>query len=310
MLGGDDPDIIVFTETWLLPGQPAPSIAGYAAFTFSRPTQHQRRTQGGIAVYVRDALAGRVSEWHVCPQACFAILRVAGILPSGQDLMPVTCYIPPAGSPHYDRAVWQRLEERIGKAYAVGEPLLVGDLNARTAGRPDFPLDISLICDSSEAMDFGNLLPVSSVRRSQDARGVVNTSGRRLLKLCMRLGMRIANGRVQGDEVGSLTFVGRGGGSSLIDYVLASPSLMPLLRQLRVTPAPESDHLAVHLSMAHGRHQACSLGILRVSPTGCLADTFCCSCTMGCSGCFLVCSHAASYYFMLLGVLCLCFGFV
>ena len=61
-----------------------------------------------------------------------------------------------------------------------------------------------------------NLLPVSSVRRSQDARGVVNTSGRRLLELCMRLGMRIANGRVHGDEDGSLTFVGRGGGSSLI----------------------------------------------------------------------------------------------
>jgi hypothetical protein len=29
--------------------------------------------------------------------------------------------------------------------------------------------------------------------------------------------------------------------------MLASPSLMPSLQQLRVTPAPESDHLAVHL---------------------------------------------------------------
>ena len=33
-----------------------------------------------------------------------------------------------------------------------------------------------------------------------------------------------------------------------------------------------------------------------VSPTGCLADTFCCSCTVGCSGCFLACSHAAPCY--------------
>lgn len=94
---------------------------------------------------------------------------------------------------------------------------------------------------------FGNLLPVSSARRSQDARGTVNSSGRRLLELCIRLGMRIANGRVRGDEAGSLTFVGRGGGSSVIDYVLASPSLMPLIQQLRVAPAPETDHLAVHL---------------------------------------------------------------
>ena len=247
MLGGGDPDIMVFTETWLLPGQPAPGIAGYTAFTFSRPTQHQRRVQGGIAVYVRDALAGRVSEWHICPQACFAILRVSGILPSGRDLMLVTCYIPPSGSPHYDRAVWQRLEEQIGEAYASGEPLLVGDLNARTGDRPDFPLDVDSAGDAGEPMHFGNLLPVSSVRRSQDARGTVNSSGRRLLELCIRLGMRIANGRVRGDEAGSLTFVGRGGGSSLIDYVLASPSLMPLIQQLRVAPAPETDHLAVHL---------------------------------------------------------------
>ena len=88
---------------------------------------------------------------------------------------------------------------------------------------------------------------MSSVRRSQDVRGTVNSSGRRLLELCIRLGMRIADGRVRGDEDGSLTFVGRSGGSSLIDYVLASPSVMPLIQQLRVTPAPESDHLAVHL---------------------------------------------------------------
>ena len=249
MLASSDPDIIVFTETWLMAGQSAPSIVGYTAFTFSRPTQHQRRAQGGIAVYVRDALAGRVGEWHVCPQACFAILRVPGVLPSGRDLMLVACYIPPANSPHYDAGVWQRLEERLGDAFAVGDPLIVGDLNARTGDRPDFPPDAATASSFAGGVHFEGVVPVSSVRRSQDARSSVNASGRRLLTLCMRLGLRIANGRVPGDEHGALTFVGRGGGTSLIDYVLSSPNIMPLIQELHVRAAPESDHLAVHLRL-------------------------------------------------------------
>ena len=170
MLGGSDPDVIVFTETWLRAGQSAPSIAGYTAFTFSRPTQHQRRAQGGIAVYVRDALAGRVGEWHICPQACVAILRVSGVLPSGRDLMLVACYIPPVGSPHYDSGIWQRLEERVGEAYAVGEPMIVGDLNARTGDRPDFPPDADLADSSVGGLHSRGVAAVSSVRCSQDAR--------------------------------------------------------------------------------------------------------------------------------------------
>ena len=239
----------MFTETWFRAGQSAPSIAGYTAFTFSRPTQYQRRAQGGIAVYVRDALAGRVGEWHICPQACFAILRVSGVLPAGRDLMLVACYIPPVGSPHYDSGIWQRLEERVGEAYAVGEPLIVGDLNARTGDRPDFPQDADSADSSVGGLHSRGVAAVSSVRRSQDARGTVNASGRRLLALCMRLGLRIANGRVPGDEHGALTFVGCGGGTSLIDYVLVSPNIMPLIQDLRVRAAPESDHLAVHLRL-------------------------------------------------------------
>ena len=40
------------------------------------------------------------------------------------------------------------------------------------------------------------------------------------------------------------------GGSSLIDYVLASPDAMPLIQSLQVLPAPETDHMAVHLRIA------------------------------------------------------------
>ena len=250
MLGGCLPDVIVFTETWLHPDQLAPGIAGYTAFTFSRPAQLGARVQGGIAVYVRESLAGRVHVWHVCPQASFAVLRFSGVLSSGRDLMLVPCYIPPTTSRHYDREVWDEIRRWVGEPYAVGDPLVVGDLNARTGDRPDFPAEASWMDASIESLSFGGSVPVSTLRCSQDASGSVNASGRRVLELCMCLGLRIANGRVHGDEHGALTFVARGGGgTSLIDYVLASPAVMPLMRLLRISPAPETDHLAVHMQL-------------------------------------------------------------
>ena len=103
---------------------------------------------------------------------------------------------------------------------------------------------------SIDSLSFAGPAPVLTLRCSQDASGSVNASGRRVLELCMCLGLRIANGRVQGDEHGALTFVARGGGgTSLIDYVLASPAVMPLMRLLRISPAPETDHLAVHMQL-------------------------------------------------------------
>jgi hypothetical protein len=200
MLGGCLPDVIVFTETWLHPDQPAPGIAGYTAFTFSRPAQLGARTQGGIAVYVRESLAGKVHVWHVCPQASFAVLRFSGVLSSGRDLMLVPCYIPPTTSRHYDRGVWDEIRRWVGEAYAVGDPLVVGDLNARTGDRPDFPAEASWMDASIDSLPFAGPVPVSTLRCSQDASGSVNASGRRVLELCMCLGLRIANGHVQGDE--------------------------------------------------------------------------------------------------------------
>ena len=66
--------------------------------------------------------------------------------------------------------------------------------------------------------------------------------------MCVETSVRIANGRVSGDEEGQVTFVSQSQvGSSLIDYVLASADAFPLIHSLTVLPAPESDHAALHL---------------------------------------------------------------
>ena len=66
--------------------------------------------------------------------------------------------------------------------------------------------------------------------------------------MCCETSLRIANGRMPGDEEGQVTFVSQSQvGSSLIDYVLASADAFPLIQSLTILPAPESDHAALHL---------------------------------------------------------------
>jgi hypothetical protein len=75
--------------------------------------------------------------------------------------------------------------------------------------------------------------------------------GRALLHLCQATGVLIANGRVQGDLQGSPTcFSGPTG--SVIDYFLASPSLLTQAAELRVLPpVPEyQQHRPLELRLA------------------------------------------------------------
>lgn len=255
---GADYDVLVFTETWLREGQDAPELAGFtASLNLPRSRRLQRGgTRGGIAVYVANALAPKVTVLSTGPQGCYALLRLDGCIGQEEDAYMFACYMPPEGSPALagkGAGVWEALREEVGATLRQGHVLVVGDLNARTATVPDFPGTISH--PIREPFQSAGAEPVRSQRHSRDPLERPNRWGRELLELCISTSMRIANGRVSGDERGEVTFVSQSQeGSSLIDYVLASPDAMPLIQSLQVLPAPESDHSAVHLLIE--RHTA------------------------------------------------------
>ena len=144
------------------------------------------------------------------------------------------------------KAVWDALQEEVGRTMRLGHVFLIGDLNARTSALPDFPGTITQ--PMHDTFNLSDALPTHSLRHSRDKADAVNRWGTNLLDICKSTSMRIANGRVPGDEEGEVTFVSSGQeGSSLIDYVLAGPSAMPLIQSLHVLPTPESDHSALQL---------------------------------------------------------------
>ena len=240
-------DILVFTETWLGEGQLAPDIAGYRAFHYGRPHALQAGpSRGGVACYVREELYHHISHDSSDASNSFAALRISKEAGFTRDLYLFVCYLAPRANTRISmatRGIWLELQERVGDALSKGQVLMVGDLNARTGNKADFTLDAIL----EEHYQLG-AEPSCTHRNSQDT--VVNSHGRQLLKLCQQSGLRIANGRVSGDEVGGFTFVSPTGDASLVDYVVACPESFGLLHQLTLVPAPFSDHQALRFDLA------------------------------------------------------------
>ena len=246
---GSGADIMAFTETWLGEGMPAPEIEGYTGFNFARPQRLQAAaggTRGGIACYVRDNMARYVtrdvSSLDFDATNSFAVLRVARAAGFEKDLFLIVTYIVPHTSGRAARGMWNALEECVRNVSARGQVLVVGDQNARTGEEADYPV-LDLVAEE----DVLNPIPTCSGRRNQDPRR--NPNGCKMLEMCRRTGLRIANGRAAGDLEGAITFRSTGGVSA-VDNVLACPATFPLIASLRVEPAPFSDHLAVVVQLA------------------------------------------------------------
>ena len=240
-------DILVFTETWLGEGQLAPDIAGYQAFHWARPEALQTGSaRGGVACYVRTELHQHVTHANGEASNSFAVMRISREAGFERDLYLVVAYIAPKDRTKISLAtskIWDELQGQVGEALSKGQVLLVGDLNARTGTRPDFCAVQAL----REQYQLG-AEPTCAARNNQDK--IVNAHGRELLQLCQRTGLRIANGRVLGDELGCTTYVSPVGHASLVDYVVACPETFELITHLEVVPAPFTDHHAVQFEVA------------------------------------------------------------
>lgn len=84
-------------------------------------------------------------------------------------------------------------------------------------------------------------------RKSLD--GVLNAQGRELLNLCASAQLRLLNGRYVGDTLGYMTCF-NSKGSSVVDYAVASASLLPSVKYFTVkNPTFLSDHcqLVTHI---------------------------------------------------------------
>ncbi|CAG2199053.1 unnamed protein product [Mytilus edulis] len=118
--------------------------------------------------------------------------------------------------------ILQLLEKDILHFKSKGDVLLCGDFNARCGNLLDF-----VSSDSTDHLPISNdNYPVDfnlNVRNSRDT--TVDTRGKELIELCLGNQIRLLNGRTLGDSLGKYTCYNHMG-TSVVDYLLASDSLM------------------------------------------------------------------------------------
>lgn len=212
-------DIFGLTETGCDPASPPPQLPGF--WCAANLPRERRGVQGGIALFVRS---GWRRHWVsvVRSNAARGTLWVRVAPPGAQPLHLGLCYMPPAESKirgcnraEQHRAMqadWQGFGEEACEFGRVGHVVVMGDMNARSGTAAD----AREVFD--EEQEGGACVPP---RANEDP--ILNAQGRCLLGMCQEADLLILNGRLPGDEHGSVTFVSSGqAGQSAVDYFLAS----------------------------------------------------------------------------------------
>jgi len=111
--------------------------------------------------------------------------------------------------------------------------IIGGDFNARTAEKG------GKIEDDTDEEN----------RTSEDK--MINEEGRTLIKWLEENGLYIINGNIQGEEKGSMTYIGAAG-RSVIDYVITNRKGEEKIEKMEIVEGTASDHLMIKICLSTG----------------------------------------------------------
>jgi exonuclease III len=248
-------DLVFLTETWSSDLTDL-NYNGFTVYSLHRldKLKGSKRSSGGICCYVKNCISEYV-QLYLCDSDDILWLKISkSLLNMDNDLFVCLCYVIPQGSSRehfiedsvYDRILLHMVQIS-NETNDNCSFLLLGDLNSRVGHLSDFvPFDFT--DPNVNVLPDDYISDIELPRKSQDSH--VNQYGRYLIDFCRESQLRIMNGRVGKDaEIGKFTYVDKLG-SSLIDYVICSQSLINMFSSFDVDdPNILSDHCAVNFSL-------------------------------------------------------------
>ena len=261
--------LIIVTETWSRGNIAKDIFPGYEYFDFFRPNQHPNapRGAGGIGIFIKDEFINHIKIYKSYKDIIVWVKFSKSFFNLTNDLLIGAVYCYPEGSPCLIEDMYAVLFHEISSIPLHFDKLLCGDWNARIGLCPDWSSDIFYLgsdghladlpqlqtddFDDGEVRLFLQYLSDKGVlhRTSQDSTS--SKYGSSFLDLLKVFRMFVVNGRSGRDkDVGSLSFISESRGTSLIDYLVASPKTFMLIEDFGFeSKRPESDHKPMTFSI-------------------------------------------------------------
>ena len=168
-----------------------------------------------------------------------------------RDIYIAVCYFPPISSSYAihnssDGDPFTDLYSDITRFLIVGDVILTGDFNARTKDlqTPMHDRLEDIFC--TRGIDP---ITVGMHRTSEDHLGLTTTYGKYLLQLGESHGLVILNSLPCFPSSHFFTCRPFGGGTSVVDYAIANPNILPYIKNFSVTPIPLADHALLSFSL-------------------------------------------------------------
>lgn len=243
-------DIVCFTETFIDKHFVFPVLLNNFEKYISPALKlsHQGRRSGGVVVLVRKQMDKHIKEIKTdCED--LVVLRIAKqLFGTCKDVIYVSVYIPPYGSPFYDQAESNchilELERTISDLlveYDDVHLLCNGDFNART-GNLQIQNATSVQTDIYDVFDKTDAFIPNRI--SDDV--VTNDFGKKLLDMCACFNLKILNGCPEFPYSGGFTYFSDRG-HSVDDYFLASFDMCGIFEKVCIKNRIESDHMPIEL---------------------------------------------------------------
>ena len=230
-------DLFFISETW----QKEPEnfkIDGYESYCVPRSeslNKKLKRGHGGVCLFYKSVISDGLSVIETDLHGIIWVKLCKQFFNLNEDFYICFAYIPPQNSVYYTlhpTGFFEAIESGMRKYSVLGKTALIGDLNSRCGNRSDclhstnnFNRFIPVIETDCNSGDM-NVLPE---RSSVDT--VTNALGLKLIELCLSTDLRIVNGRF--NNSGQYTFMSSNG-NSLIDYVLLSEDMFPVIKRFTV----------------------------------------------------------------------------
>ena len=242
--------IVCFTETFIDKTFVFPSsLHGYEKYVSpALKLSHQGRRSGGVVVMIKKELEKYIKEIQTDCENLVVVRIKRHLLGTAKDLLYISAYIPPYGSPFYEQTdsnchileVERAISDLLVRNVDV-HILCNGDFNART-GNTQIQNTTHAHTNTPDVFDKTEYFTQN--RASDDL--TVNDFGKKLLDMCACLNLKLLNGCQEFQESGGFTYLSVHG-YSVVDYFMASFDFTNCFEDCIVQNRIESDHMPIEL---------------------------------------------------------------